>query len=76
MILNVIFSIHVFDLIYVMTGGGPGFSTTVLVQYIYQAAFENLADGIRERDGSRALPTVADLHRVPVVVHGQSEGVQ
>jgi multiple sugar transport system permease protein len=22
-----------------MTGGGPGFSTTVLVQYIYQMAF-------------------------------------
>jgi ABC-type sugar transport system permease subunit len=30
---------RVFDLIYVMTGGGPGFSTTVLVQYIYQMAF-------------------------------------
>ena len=40
-IINVIFSFHVFDLIYVMTGGGPGFSTTVLVQYIYEAAFEN-----------------------------------
>jgi len=22
-----------------MTGGGPGFSTTMIVQYIYQAAF-------------------------------------
>jgi multiple sugar transport system permease protein len=40
LILNVIYSLHVFDLIYVMTGGGPGFSTTVLVQYIYQQAFE------------------------------------
>jgi len=39
LILNVIYSLHVFDLIYVMTGGGPGFSTTVLVQYIYQMAF-------------------------------------
>lgn len=38
-ILNVIYSMYVFDLIYVMTGGGPGFSTTVLVQYIYQTAF-------------------------------------
>lgn len=40
LILNVIYSLHVFDLIYVMTGGGPGFSTTVLVQYIYQMAFQ------------------------------------
>ena len=47
LILNVIYSLHVFDLIYVMTGGGPGFSTTVLVQYIYQAGLPELADGIR-----------------------------
>jgi len=29
----------VFDLIYVMTGGGPGRATNVLVFTIYQAAF-------------------------------------
>ncbi len=40
LILNVIYSFHVFDLVFVMTGGGPGFSTTLLVQYIYQSAFE------------------------------------
>jgi len=40
-VLNVIFSLHVFDLIYIMTSGGPGFSTTVLVQYIYRLAFQN-----------------------------------
>ena len=40
LILNVIYSLHVFDLIYVMTGGGPGSSTSVLVQYIYQVAFQ------------------------------------
>jgi multiple sugar transport system permease protein len=39
LILNVIYSFQVFDLIVVMTGGGPGFSTTMIVQYIYQAAF-------------------------------------
>jgi multiple sugar transport system permease protein len=39
-VINVIYSFHVFDLVYVMTGGGPGFSTTVLNVYIYQTAFE------------------------------------
>lgn len=39
LILSVIHSFQVFDLIYVMTGGGPGFATTMLVQYIYQSAF-------------------------------------
>ncbi len=39
LILNVIYSFQVFDLVYVMTGGGPGFSTTMMVQYIFNAAF-------------------------------------
>ena len=39
LIISVVFSFQVFDLIYVMTGGGPGFSTTVLVGYIFRAAF-------------------------------------
>jgi ABC-type sugar transport system permease subunit len=38
-IMCVIYSFHVFDLIFVMTGGGPGYSTIVLVQYIYNTAF-------------------------------------
>ena len=39
LILSIIYSFQVFDLIYVMTGGGPGFSTTMVVQYIYRSAF-------------------------------------
>jgi len=39
LVLNVIYSFQVFDLVFVMTGGGPGFSTTMLVQYIYQTGF-------------------------------------
>jgi multiple sugar transport system permease protein len=39
-IICVIYSFHVFDLIFVMTGGGPGYSTIVLVQYIYNMAFQ------------------------------------
>ena len=45
LITNLIYGLHVFDLIYVMTGGGPAFSTTVMVQYIYQAAFEEQRQG-------------------------------
>jgi multiple sugar transport system permease protein len=29
----------VFDIVYVMTGGGPGYSTSVLVTYAYQNGF-------------------------------------
>lgn len=40
-VLNVVFSLQAFDVIYVLTGGGPGFSTTVLVQYIFRSAFSD-----------------------------------
>lgn len=40
LILNIIFSFESFDLVFVMTGGGPGYSTTVLPVYIYQSAFQ------------------------------------
>ncbi|MDQ0338651.1 ABC-type sugar transport system permease subunit [Caldalkalibacillus uzonensis] len=39
LVISVINGFMVFDLIYTMTNGGPGYSTTVLVQYIYQKAF-------------------------------------
>lgn len=39
LVMEVIHGFMVFDLIYTMTNGGPGFSTTVIAQYIYQKAF-------------------------------------
>lgn len=41
LIINVVFSLQVFDLLFVLTGGGPGFATTVLVQYVFRTAFSN-----------------------------------
>ena len=38
-IIGIINSFTSFDLIYVMTGGGPGHSSEILVTYIYKAAF-------------------------------------
>jgi multiple sugar transport system permease protein len=40
-VVNVVFSLQVFDIVYVLTGGGPGFATTVLIQYIFRTAFTN-----------------------------------
>lgn len=38
-VVSIIGSFQVFDLVYVMTGGGPGRATLVIVYYIYQHAF-------------------------------------
>jgi multiple sugar transport system permease protein len=38
-------SFQVFDQVYVMTRGGPGYATTVMVNYIYQEAFTRFQMG-------------------------------
>jgi ABC-type sugar transport system permease subunit len=40
LILSMIRSFEVFDHIYVLTGGGPGTATLLIVQYIYRSAFQ------------------------------------
>lgn len=44
-ILSIINSFQVFDIVYVMTEGGPGRATNVLVYRIYQEAFRNFHFG-------------------------------
>jgi multiple sugar transport system permease protein len=44
-VLGTIWSFQVFDLIYMMTGGGPGGSTSTLVYEIYQAGFKEFQLG-------------------------------
>ena len=53
LIMNVIASFQAFDLIFVMTGGGPGYSTSVLGTYAYRNAFQ-----IREQGYGAAIGVV------------------
>ncbi|GLI26483.1 sugar ABC transporter permease [Agromyces rhizosphaerae] len=53
LIMNVIASFQVFDLIFVMTGGGPGDATSVLVTYAYRNGFQ-----IREQGYGAAIGVV------------------
>ncbi len=39
-ILSMIRAFEIFDHVYILTGGGPGTATMMVVQYIYRAAFE------------------------------------
>jgi ABC-type sugar transport system permease subunit len=39
LVINLIWSFQVFDIVYVMTNGGPGYSTTMLVTYAYDEGF-------------------------------------
>jgi multiple sugar transport system permease protein len=41
----IVWQLASFDLVYTMTGGGPGYATSVLAYNIYQAAFRGLNFG-------------------------------
>ena len=43
--LNTIASFGIFDIVYTMTAGGPGFATTTLLQQIYNEGFRNYKFG-------------------------------
>src|SRR5690606_6121275 len=45
LMLTIINSFQVFDLVFVMTSGGPGTATLTLVQYIYTTGFQFLKFG-------------------------------
>ncbi len=53
LILNVIYSFQVFDIVFVMTGGGPRNATAVLVTYAYDNGF-----GTREQGYAAAIGMV------------------
>jgi multiple sugar transport system permease protein len=53
LVMNVISSFQVFDIIFVMTGGGPGFATSVLGTYAYRNGFQ-----IREQGYGAAIGIV------------------
>jgi ABC-type sugar transport system permease subunit len=44
-ILQIIVSLQVFDVLFQLTKGGPGFETTTVAYYIYESAFEHLSLG-------------------------------
>lgn len=44
-VVAVIGSFKVFDIVYIMTGGGPAGATTTLVMYIYETAFDRFRMG-------------------------------
>ena len=44
-VMMVIETFHVFDIIFVMTNGGPGSSTELLVTYAYSAGFDSRREG-------------------------------
>jgi multiple sugar transport system permease protein len=45
LLIRIIDSLRVFDIIYTLTGGGPGTATTTLMPYVYRVTFESMNIG-------------------------------
>lgn len=43
-VMNIIWSFQIFDIVYVMTNGGPGYDTSMLVTYAYDEGFGSARD--------------------------------
>ena len=63
LIMNVIYSFQVFDIVFVMTGGGPQNATSVLVTYAYDNGLRHPRPGLRRRHRHGAAADHARLHR-------------
>lgn len=68
-LLGVVWSFRIFDVVLVMTGGGPSFSTDVIATYIYSRAFGSATMRLGYASG------VAVLFGVVMMMIGAGQGV-
>lgn len=73
-ILTTIDSFQVFDATYVMTGGGPGYSTTTLVYYIFNSAFVDLRMGYAAAIALALLVVILTISLIQRRLFRSSEG--
>lgn len=74
-ILSMVGSLKYFDLIYVMTGGGPGTSTELMATYMYKHSFKqfNMGYGAAVAGGMFLLITVIALMTMRLLNHRQED---
>jgi raffinose/stachyose/melibiose transport system permease protein len=75
MILSMVGSLKYFDLIYVMTGGGPGTSTELMATYMYKQSFKtyNMGYGSTVASGMFILITVVSLCTMKLLNRNKEE---
>lgn len=84
-VLTVVLSLQSIDILFTLTGGGPGTSTTVVTYYIYKSTIGQLSFGYSSAvavvlflliAACSALVLVARLRRSPPTPPGQDEAAQ
>ncbi len=80
LLIRLIFAVKTYDLIYIMTRGGPGVSTDLISYFIYRTAFVSLNIGqasamsiilLRDHPGAHRSISTATCARSPESHHGR-----
>jgi multiple sugar transport system permease protein len=73
-VLSIILSLSIFDILFTLTGGGPGRDTTVMPYYVYLRAFQNLSLGYSAALAVVLLATVVGCSLLLVWVRFRRSG--
>ncbi len=73
-VLQVIASLKVFDQMYIMTGGGPNFSTRPVLQYIYDLGFTDYRTGYAAAASTLFFILVLAVSAIWLVITRRQEG--
>src|SRR5207248_11450839 len=60
-VISILNSFQVFDLAFILTGGGPGKDSYTIVYHIYHLGFENATFGARSEEHTSELQSPYDL---------------
>ena len=71
--LSMISALKSFDILYVMTGGGPFHSSATLAFFMYEEFFQEVSHGLRKRDLRGAVPD-RPLHHLCLLPSAQEGG--
>jgi multiple sugar transport system permease protein len=74
-VLQVIASLKVFDQMYIMTSGGPNFSTRSVLQYIYDVGFTNYRTGYAAAASTLFFLVVLAVSAVWLTLTRRQEGI-
>lgn len=74
MTLGIIWSFQVFDLVYTMTGGGPGMATVTLVYNIYSTAFKEFSMGYASALSILLLLVILVINGIKSLIYHDGEG--
>jgi raffinose/stachyose/melibiose transport system permease protein len=72
-VLGIVGSLKTFDIVYMLTNGGPGVSSEVLTTFLYKRAFEEFNSGYASATGVVILILAAVMSAIQIRSYNESK---